>query len=1645
MLGFSLLVAPVRVDAACNIIPSVSKAFQSNLGAANRPFAAPGDLVRVTVDPAGCDAASAGLAGGPLENVTIVFTPVGSAPRRIVVLAADCAAPEVAAQLATCQRDSRSPLAVSCVSQPEAGLSNDAGMLTFRFPDTTALHAPAGLAGPATIAVTDAAEPLPCALARAGATCAAQTGLLACVDDLYAADGGCAPRADETFPHFTALPRPNDFQAACFTTTPPCTAFATSARATFDTAGNVLMPMNWQGVLLSQAGVPVPRIVAASFAPPVGFAIPDQVFLGSFTPEGQPLPPVFVPQANAMAPPGTISLYGSVDAAYTILRVARRAGLCQGGLRDGLRCAIDTDCPPVGTCQTVCVGGASADAACTTNTDCTGGVCGQLYPDFGPLTGNGPLVLNRTTPKLCQITHAACTSNADCPTLGDACTSYALEAQTPVPLESLSAGTGELFAFTAVESADTTDRNGDNDTTDAVATLTNKATGVVQPLGAPAGCGIAGTPTGRAVIDVHQGGFRFAASAIENDLMAFLENEAAENYCDQNDDDDRLDSVLRVFRLDASGSTPTEVTASFAPPHVMDADPLVNGRQLAVSNGIVFGRRSEKGHAKYETIEVTAGGDDSSGFTTLSADGRFLAFRSEATNLTVPAPPLGATGVLFYDSCRSANGPVPSCTPQLEMVSLTQVPTPGLAANQFSTPTAITPNGRYVVFESNASNINTTLNPSNNQQLYIRDRVAGVTETVSVGFGGVASDGNFNSGGSISDDGRFVVFQSNSMNLTNPPTGAFEHAFVRDRCISNGTPVPTCTPSTEAVDRSSAGVLADDHSFVNDLAPGQNAISADGRFVAFVSDGTNLVPNDGNGVADMFVRDRFTGTTVRVTVNSAGQETDNCGILSPSMSADGNVVIFTTCSSNMAPGSDISQFDTFARDLARGTTELVTLGNGDYLSNGDIFGGGISGDGRFVTLDMGNFGSGTIAPDGGSGAMVRDRLTGITERIDLDSSGTKLPSQNGPTISRDARVFALTSPNSGTRHVHLRTPDPIDTASDLSGDGDQSDVLLQAVSTVGVPPGTASPTLLCPANDVAVASGRAAFLRPESAGATPSLPDCPAGSPVAGGVDLNADADAADEIVHYWSGSGAVQDLDLAASAVAIAVVPGDTYIGAIAQGSATVHVYKTSTASWVSTALRADTIAFCGSILAMITPEALQGAVSLNPPDGDISDRVVQLYDPSTGQVINTGQAAEEFVCSDAIVALRTSEAAQGNQNLLGTVDSTPQTFVLQTYDLQLPECLVAVHPGYCVTNSADSVQTCRLDACDPRFPYRVSGRTVRFLTVECAQRGENESGCSTFGTDLNGDGNADDLVVRTFTDGFTTTIGIAGETGDPLGGGGTTGGGTGTVSVSTGLCVETLAGTSCSTDADCASVTGFCAAGTCQRGQGTCVEDDDCPAGSTCDQSATIVPASPDSDGDGVPDHLDNCPTIPNPDQSDADQDGVGDACDTATCGDGVAEGYEVCDGAANGQCAGACLPTCRCTVCGVSTIGGDRDVVRVIARNGAGVLSAKLLLALPGGYTDGPVTVDLADTSGALASQAVTVLPPLGPSGTKWRLRTKRDGVQKVLLKGLRNAPGQFLLRIKAKRFFAAANDTATNTRLTVTVGGSCFTHAATKIVP
>src|SRR5207244_6595518 len=112
-----------------------------------------------------------------------------------------------------------------------------------------------------------------------------------------------------TFGHFTALPSPNDYQADCFDQSPPCLATATEFRLAVDKAGNLLAPMDWRGILVSQRQVPVPRLLRATFAPPSPIRLPGRSFSTSYTPEGGLLPPIFEPQADPSVPSNVLTLF----------------------------------------------------------------------------------------------------------------------------------------------------------------------------------------------------------------------------------------------------------------------------------------------------------------------------------------------------------------------------------------------------------------------------------------------------------------------------------------------------------------------------------------------------------------------------------------------------------------------------------------------------------------------------------------------------------------------------------------------------------------------------------------------------------------------------------------------------------------------------------------------------------------------------------------------------------------------------------------------------------------------------------------------------------------------------------------------------------------------------------------------------------------------------------------------------------------------------------------------------------------------------------------------------------------------------------------------------------------------------------------
>src|SRR5438477_59852 len=279
--ALAVLLGARLAHGVCNVIPGDTQTFRAAQTTVNRPFAGPGDFVELGLNPL-CHAAEPRFSTDHPEDyvVTVVFTPPNDGPRNAVVLAADCAAavptlPRCAARSNVGDGACCRPVGV-CGPQPGATTCDvqikDANHLQFRFPDTDDLLPPADdaltLTGPATLAVTTVHDPLPLALTTR--PCARQTGLLACVDDLFASDGTCGTTPHSMFSHFTALPFANDFQALCTGPSVTCTGRGRELRFTVDVDGNVLVPMDWSGILvrLRETGrkdpVPVPRLLRAS-------------------------------------------------------------------------------------------------------------------------------------------------------------------------------------------------------------------------------------------------------------------------------------------------------------------------------------------------------------------------------------------------------------------------------------------------------------------------------------------------------------------------------------------------------------------------------------------------------------------------------------------------------------------------------------------------------------------------------------------------------------------------------------------------------------------------------------------------------------------------------------------------------------------------------------------------------------------------------------------------------------------------------------------------------------------------------------------------------------------------------------------------------------------------------------------------------------------------------------------------------------------------------------------------------------------------------------------------------------------------------------------------------------------------------------
>ncbi len=268
----------------------------------------------------------------------------------------------------------------------------------------------------------------------------------------------------------------------------------------------------------------------------------------------------------------------------------------------------------------------------------------------------------------------------------------------------------------------------------------------------------------------------------------------------------------------------------------------------------------------------------------ISANGRYVAFASWRSNLVLPDSGFGH--VFLRDTVAATTTRV-SETPS------------GGEADGYSQGPSMSPNGRYVAFESAASNL-VTRDTNARTDVFVWDRLAGAAVRVSVAASGAQGNGGSGSP-SVSGDGMHVAFTSSASNLVAGDTNGRSDAFVHDRASGDG-PART-TRVTVATD----GTQGDAH------VGWMLAMTPDARFVTYYSEATNLVAGDTNGQADVFVHDRNTASTTRVSVATDGTP-GNAWSAFPSISNTGRFVAFTSSATNLVPEDTNFLEDAFVRD-----------------------------------------------------------------------------------------------------------------------------------------------------------------------------------------------------------------------------------------------------------------------------------------------------------------------------------------------------------------------------------------------------------------------------------------------------------------------------------------------------------------------------------------------------------------------------------------------------------------------------------------------------------------------------------------------------------------------------------------------------------
>ena len=410
------------------------------------------------------------------------------------------------------------------------------------------------------------------------------------------------------------------------------------------------------------------------------------------------------------------------------------------------------------------------------------------------------------------------------------------------------------------------------------------------------------------------------------------------------------------------------------------------------------------------TTKFVALGDSPS----ISANGQYVAFRSSASNL-VPNDTNGVEDIFVYNT-------------QTESIVRASYDIVGMQANAASSSPKISSDGRYVAFESFATNL-TTGDSNGKRDVFVKDifNSSIPIKRASTNWSNIEADSDsFLT--SISLDGRFVTFQSDASNVVANDTNGVTDVFIKDlQAVSTAQ-----SPNVTRVSTSSSNNQS------NGSSEG-GSVSSDGRYVAYLSTADNLVSGDSNLTNDIFLKDVQTGlvTLMSTRLYFAARQSSNGYSRSSSLSEDGRFVVFQSSADNLVLGDVNGIADIFVSDSSSGVVTRVNTNSFGADSNDTSEGPSISSNGRYVAFM--SYASNLVDDDsnGTPDVFVKDTWFGNTTRVSTELDGTQRQWYSYyPSISANGRYVSFMAQSATGFSVFvkdLQTLTIVEASTDSSG------------------------------------------------------------------------------------------------------------------------------------------------------------------------------------------------------------------------------------------------------------------------------------------------------------------------------------------------------------------------------------------------------------------------------------------------------------------------------------------------------------------------------------------------------------------------------------------------------------------------------------